>query len=171
MSTTISLAATGQAMAARGESVHPAGAAIGEGHGAGAPHIEAVGGTRFQAEKLAHDMAPFVAMGAQSRPLFQVPDQPMGHLVGHHFGQEGVAILVQQDGIEAQPTAAEVGLARALAAQVAPDSGAGQVRMHLTAEPPGRLHLALQAGLELAGIQGGEVFGGRGGQRGNRHGC
>lgn len=131
MSTTILAPLAGQRMAPRGEGMLPATAGVTMWRRAGATGVEAMGGTRLEAEQAAHHRLPFAAMRAGEMAILEVMDQPVGHLVGHHLDQEGDTVLGVEHRIEAQATAAEVGLAGGPATQVAPDPGTWQVRVHI----------------------------------------
>lgn len=153
MSTTIAAAATGQCMATRGKEVGTTGAAIAVRRGACTADVEAMRDVGLAGKQPAHHRLPLTAMGPCTRPVVEVLDQPVGHLVGHHLGQEGLAVLGVEARVEAQPAAAEVGLAGTLAAQVAPHPRPRQVGVNLATALPGGLDLSLQAGLELCGIE------------------
>lgn len=102
--------------------------------------------------------------------IFQVVNEPVSHLVGHHLDQEVEAVLGIEHRIEAQAAAAEVGLAGTLAPQVAPYRRARQRRMHLATEPPGGVHPRVQGSQQRLAVEGREAVGIRGGQRGSFHG-
>ncbi len=95
----------------------------------------------------------------------------MSHLVGYHLDQEVHTVLGIQHRVEAQPAATEVRLAGALAAQVEPYPGPGQVGMHLATQSPGRLDSLTEDSREVGRAEGGERLGIGVGQRGTLHGC
>lgn len=88
-------------------------------------------GPGLHAEKATHHGLPFVAMGPRPVAVLQMMHQPVGHLMRHHLDQEGEAILLQEQRIEAQPAAPEVRLAGTLAAQVQPYCRTRQPRVQL----------------------------------------
>lgn len=77
--------------------------------------IETVRGTWRQTVELLHDGTPFVAVRTRRWPL-EMKDHPMRHFVRHDVFHERLAILAQQDRIEAQAATGEVCLTGALAA-------------------------------------------------------
>lgn len=137
----------------------------------GAAGIEAVGGTRLEPEQPTHHRLPLVTVGPCPPAIFQVVDQPVSHLVGHHIDQEVHAVLGIQHRVEAQPPATEVRLAGALAAQVEPYSRPGQVGMHLATQLPGRLDSLTEDSRKVSRAEGGEGVGIGVRQRGTLHEC
>ncbi len=119
-------------MTASGEAVFTAAATITIGGRTRSAGIEAMGGTGHQAEETTHHDLPFAAVGSRSVAVLEMMHQPVGHLVGNHLDQEGLAILVVQHRIEAQTFPPEVRLAGRPAAQVTPHPGSGQARMDLS---------------------------------------
>lgn len=62
--------------------------------------IETVRGTWRQTVELLHDGPPFMTMRTGGRSI-EMKDQPVRHLVRHDVFHERLAILAQQDRIEA----------------------------------------------------------------------
>lgn len=92
---------------------------------AGPCGVEPMGDVGHETEELAHHGLPFVAMGARPEAILEMMYQPVSHLMRNHLDQEGLAILVEQNQVEAQTSPPEMGLAGTLAAQVTPDTGSG----------------------------------------------
>ncbi len=100
---------------------------------AGPCGVEPMGHTGYETEERPHHGLPLAAMGTRPVAILEMMHQPVGHLVGDHLDQEGLAILVVQHRIEAQTSPPEVRLTGRPAAQVTPHPGSGQARMDLTA--------------------------------------
>ena len=98
-----------------------------------------MGHARLKAIETRHDAAPLVAMRLDPLAILEVMHQPMGHLVGNHVDEEGLAILAEQDRIEAQATAAEMCLPRTFATNVQPHPGPGEFGIHLASQFPGSI--------------------------------
>ncbi len=100
----------GLSVALRGEIVALAGAPVVVRTALALSDIKAMGDAWRQREKLAHHGLPLAPVGFQARPVFQVKDQPVGHLVGDDLIEIGLAILLHQYRVEAQPATTQVRL-------------------------------------------------------------
>jgi len=167
---TVPPALAGQRMASGRKVMLLAPAAVTIWRGTRASGVEAVRGPGRHAEQAAHHGLPLVTMWPCPMAVLQMVHQPVGHLVRHHLDQEGEAILLQQQRIEAQPAATEVRLSGALSSKIQPDQRARQCRMDLVTTLIGRLDLLDEGAVQGGPVESVETDGVGSGKRGDGHG-
>lgn len=133
--------------------------------------IEAVGRARLEAEKPAHHRLPLPAVRPSPPAIFQMMDQPVGHLVGYHLDQEVDPVLGIQHRVEAQPAAAKMCLPRTPPPQIEPYARPGQPGVNLPAQCEGVGNPLMQGVREAGARESGKRFGVGMGQGGSHHEC
>ncbi len=162
MSTKIGLTGSGTGMATVAKIVAAAGTVITMRRRASRAGIEAMCHAWLETVQARHNATPFAAVWLHATAILEVMNQPVRHLVGNHIDEEGLAILAEQNRVEAQSTATEMGLTGAFATDIQPHLGARQLGIHLAGESPGGIDPLYGAGIQCRPVEGSEFFGIRG---------